>query len=85
VYGQTVNGEPRSAIQITTAGGICTVLDMLAKGKLPQRGFVKQEEIGLEPFLENRFGRVYATNAPLTMEIPEHMNEVRNVSGAGRH
>ncbi|HET6553630.1 MAG TPA: saccharopine dehydrogenase family protein [Dyella sp.] len=85
VYGQTVNGEPRSAIQITTAAGICTVLDMLAKGKLPQQGFVRQEEIGLEPFLQNRFGRVYATNAPMTMEVPEHMNEVRHVSGAGRH
>jgi saccharopine dehydrogenase-like NADP-dependent oxidoreductase len=48
-----------SAIQITTAAGICTVLDLLADGKLPQKGFVRQEEVSLPAFLANRFGRVY--------------------------
>jgi saccharopine dehydrogenase-like NADP-dependent oxidoreductase len=53
----------RSAIQITTAGGICAVLDLLREGHLPQAGLIKQEEIGLEPFLANRFGRFYAIPA----------------------
>ena len=48
-----------SAIQITTAAGITTVLDLLANGRLPQRGFVRQEEISLEDVLNNRFGRAY--------------------------
>jgi saccharopine dehydrogenase-like NADP-dependent oxidoreductase len=39
------------------------VLDMLSAGKLPQSGLIKQEEIGLQPFLANRFGRCYATTA----------------------
>ena len=56
-------GRVRSAIQITTAGGICAVLDLLAGGQLPQSGLIKQEEIGLAPFLANRFGRVYAMAA----------------------
>jgi saccharopine dehydrogenase-like NADP-dependent oxidoreductase len=60
VYGQKVNGVERSAIQLTTAAGICAVLDMLAAGKLAQRGFVRQEDIVLADFLANRFGRVYA-------------------------
>jgi len=60
IYAQTVNGHVRSAIQITTASGICTVLDLLAEGKLPTSGFVRQEDIPLQIFLENRFGRVYA-------------------------
>jgi len=34
---------------------------MLRDGDLPQSGLIKQEEIGLEAFLANRFGRVYAT------------------------
>jgi len=60
IYAQNVNGHMRSAIQITTAAGICTVLDMLADGSLPAKGFVKQEDIPLEKFLQNRFGRAYA-------------------------
>ncbi len=49
-----------SAIQITTAAAICTVLDLLAGGQLPQSGFIRQEDIPLKVFLENRFGQVYA-------------------------
>lgn len=60
VYSAVVGGVMRSAIQITTASGICAVLDLLAQGKLPQKGFVKQEEIGFDAFLANRFGRAYA-------------------------
>jgi len=63
VYAAPMGGRVRSAIQITTAGGICAVLDMLRDGDLPQSGLIKQEEIGLEAFLANRFGRVYATPA----------------------
>ncbi|WP_154721789.1 saccharopine dehydrogenase family protein [Ciceribacter sp. T2.26MG-112.2] len=59
VYAGVVGGRLMSAIQITTAAGICTVLDLLADGKLPQKGFVRQEEVSLPDFLANRFGRVY--------------------------
>jgi saccharopine dehydrogenase-like NADP-dependent oxidoreductase len=54
-----LGGQLRSAIQITTAAGICSVLDMLAAGALPQSGFIRQEDIALESFLANRFGRLY--------------------------
>ncbi|KQU54561.1 saccharopine dehydrogenase [Bosea sp. Leaf344] len=60
VYSRLVQGVMRSAIQITTAAGICTVLDLLSQGALPQQGFVRQEDIGLDLFLANRFGKVYA-------------------------
>jgi len=61
VYGRTVGGTPRSAIQLTTAAGICTVLDLLADGLIPDHGFIRQEDVPLAPFLANRFGHVYAT------------------------
>jgi saccharopine dehydrogenase-like NADP-dependent oxidoreductase len=48
-----------SAIQITTAAGICAMVDLLAEGKLPKKGFVRQEEADLPSFLANRFGRYY--------------------------
>jgi saccharopine dehydrogenase-like NADP-dependent oxidoreductase len=60
VYSHVVGGVLRSAIQITTAAGICTVLDLLANGRLPARGFVRQEDIALGDFLANRFGNAYA-------------------------
>jgi len=60
VFAQPVGGEMKSAIQITTAGAVCAVLDMLADGKLPQTGFIRQEDIPLADFLANRFGRFYA-------------------------
>jgi saccharopine dehydrogenase-like NADP-dependent oxidoreductase len=60
VYSRVVGGVLRSAIQITTAAGICTVLDLLATGRLPAQGFVCQEDIALGDFLGNRFGRAYA-------------------------
>jgi len=63
IYAAPVGGRVRSAIQITTAGGICAVLDMLSAGELPQSGLVKQEDIKLQRFLANRFGRCYAMTA----------------------
>ncbi len=60
VYSQLAGGAMRSAIQITTSAGICAVLDLLAEGRLPQRGFVRQEDIALGDFLVNRFGSAYA-------------------------
>ncbi|MFD2236590.1 saccharopine dehydrogenase family protein [Aureimonas populi] len=63
IYSGLVAGLPHSAIQITTAAGICTVLDLLAAGALPQAGFVRQEEIALKDFLANRFGQRYAARA----------------------
>ncbi|MGO4706270.1 saccharopine dehydrogenase family protein [Microvirga sp. 2MCAF38] len=60
IYGQKVAGNQRTAIQVTTAAGICAMLDLLVQGKLPQKGFRRQEEIDLDTFLANRFGRVYA-------------------------
>jgi saccharopine dehydrogenase-like NADP-dependent oxidoreductase len=60
IYAQPVAGEMKSAIQITTAGAVCAVLDLLADGKLPQSGFIRQEDIPLADVLANRFGRFYA-------------------------
>lgn len=54
------HGEtPLSAIQITTAAGICAAVDLFREGKLPSRGFIRQEQIDLPAFLANRFGQAY--------------------------
>ena len=64
IYSREYNGQVLSAIQITTASAICAVLDLLVAGTLPSQGFIRQEDIPLKAFLENRFGRVYALAEP---------------------
>ena len=51
--------EHFSAIEITTATGLCTALDIFREGKLPTKGYIKQEDILLDDFFENRFGKIY--------------------------
>jgi saccharopine dehydrogenase-like NADP-dependent oxidoreductase len=60
IYAQEIGGQLMSAIQITTAAGICAMIDMMVAGQLPKRGFVRQEQAELKDFLANRFGKYYA-------------------------
>ncbi len=60
VYAHEVAGRLMSAIQITTAAGICAMVDLHADGQLPATGFVRQEDARLDDFLANRFGAAYA-------------------------
>lgn len=67
IIGTQVAGHTLSAIQLTTAAGICTALDLVAQGRLPQRGFVGQESVLLADFLANRFGVAYAGEGELVL------------------
>jgi saccharopine dehydrogenase-like NADP-dependent oxidoreductase len=61
IFAQRASGQTEavSAIQITTAAGICAAVDLFRIGKLPQRGFIRQEQVALPDFLANRFGMAY--------------------------
>ena len=74
IYSRHRGKADLSAIQMTTAAGICAVLDLLAGRQLPGKGLVRQEDIPLEDFLANRFGRVYATET----------GPGQRIAGAGR-
>ena len=63
VYPQMIGGRLWSAIQITTAGGICAVLDLVLRTPAEYRGFVRQEQFPLNEVLANRFGRFYSEGA----------------------
>jgi saccharopine dehydrogenase-like NADP-dependent oxidoreductase len=62
IYNQTIDGENWSAIQITTAAGVGAMIDLHAQGRLTGTGFVRQESVGLDEFLENRFGAFFDTS-----------------------
>ncbi len=59
VYPDEIAGRRWSAIQITTAAGITAVVDLVLTRPDRYRGFLRQEDIDLETFLGNRFGRRY--------------------------
>jgi saccharopine dehydrogenase-like NADP-dependent oxidoreductase len=66
IFAKEVCGVPMSAIQITTAGAVCAELDLFREGVLPQSGFVRQEQVALDAFLNNRFGKLYEGASVLT-------------------
>lgn len=59
IFADRDEARPLSAIQITTAAGVCAAVDLFREGRLPQRGFVRQEQVALPDFLDNRFGSAY--------------------------
>ena len=52
-----IAGKSRTAIAWTTAGSVVAVIEMVRDGALPQKGFLKQEEIPLGPYLATQTGR----------------------------
>ena len=59
-YLRKIYGDERfSAIQRTTASGVCSCLEMYFKDQIPKNGFTKQESIVWEDFTSNQFGSVY--------------------------
>jgi saccharopine dehydrogenase-like NADP-dependent oxidoreductase len=54
-----VNGTEWRAISWTTACSVAAVVEMVRDGSLPEKGFIKQEEIPLEPYLSTKSGSLY--------------------------
>jgi saccharopine dehydrogenase-like NADP-dependent oxidoreductase len=63
VYPQVVAGRLWSAIQVTTAAGLCAVVDIVLGSPNRFSGFVAQEQFRLTEILANRFGRLYSEGA----------------------
>jgi len=55
-----IGGSLRTAIAWTTAASVVAIMEMARDGKLPSQGFLKQEEISLNAFLETPTGSLYA-------------------------
>jgi saccharopine dehydrogenase-like NADP-dependent oxidoreductase len=62
VYHGDVGGEHWGAIQKTTASSLCTLLDLYFEKKLPERGYIKQEQVCFNDFMANRFSQCYKTD-----------------------
>lgn len=58
-YPIEIDGKSWSAISWTTAASICAIVEMARIGSVSDKGFIKQEMISLEKFLETNNGRLY--------------------------
>ncbi len=58
-YNRDVQGHSWRAISWTTAASIVAVIEMVAKGTLPKKGFIKQEEIPFDKFLKTKHGSFF--------------------------
>jgi saccharopine dehydrogenase-like NADP-dependent oxidoreductase len=56
IYPQMIAGRLWSAIQVSTAAGVCAVLDLVLADPERYRGLVAQESFRLAEILGNRFG-----------------------------
>jgi saccharopine dehydrogenase-like NADP-dependent oxidoreductase len=54
-----LDGHSWRAISWTTAASICAIVEMVAGGALPSRGFIKQEEIPFDKFMATQNGGIY--------------------------
>ena len=60
VYPATIRGLEWSAIQVSTASGVCAVVDLVLGQANEYRGLILQENFHLNDVLANRFGQHYA-------------------------
>ena len=60
----TIGHQIRTAIAWTTAASLVAVVELVSQGTLPQRGFVKQEDIPLQAFLRTTTGHLFVTHHP---------------------
>ncbi len=58
-YPHQIAGRMWRAISWTTAGAVCAVVELVARGDLPPQGLIRQEDISLPSFLETPTGSLY--------------------------
>lgn len=60
IYPEEIHGLKWSAIQVSTASGVCAVVDLILGQVNEYQGLVLQENFKLTDVISNRFGRYYA-------------------------
>ena len=58
-YPLEISGRVWTAIAWTTSASVAAVIEMVSRGDLPAKGFLKQELVPLRPFLQTRNGSLF--------------------------
>ena len=62
IYNRNINGKHYSAIQQTTASGLCAVIDKVFDTPQLYQGYCRQEDFSLEDVLRSEFGTCYRSD-----------------------
>ena len=54
-----INGRWFSAIEYTTAIGMVAMVELFVEGKIPQKGYVKQEDVKWKDVISTKYGSFY--------------------------
>ena len=65
VFSQNINDKHFTAIQLTTAGSVCALVDMHANDQLPQKAFIRQGDVDFKKYKVNDFVKYYDHNIHL--------------------
>lgn len=57
-----IDGKSWRAIAWTTAASVAAIVELVATGAVPSKGFLKQEDIGLKAFFSTKTGSLYQTS-----------------------
>ena len=61
-FPREITGKMWKAISWTTSASVCAVLEMVSKGALPSRGFLKQEDIPFDLFTKTLTGSLFESH-----------------------
>ncbi len=59
-YPVEISGRRWRAISWTTAASACALIELVCNGALPDKGFIRQEDVPMETFMKTKNGRLYA-------------------------
>lgn len=77
IFGGSLRGVDRTAIELATAAGVVAVFELLRTGRLPARGFVSQEQVALGALLSTRVGGYYAALGGTPEPMPKPATALR--------
>ncbi|MGD9688540.1 MAG: saccharopine dehydrogenase family protein [Phycisphaerales bacterium] len=69
VHATSIFGRVWPAIELTTAAGVCAMVDLHRLGVLPRTGFIRQEECSLAQFNQTPFGLAFESPGSLESAI----------------
>ncbi len=58
-FPQNIEDKEYRAISWTTAASVCAVVELVATGRLKNKGYIKQEDINLDDFFSTTYGQLY--------------------------
>ena len=59
IYPEVISGLTWSAIQVSTAAAVCSVVDLIVGQENEYKGLILQENFEMHDILNNRFGHSY--------------------------